>query len=379
MRPRIPLALSACVLAITGAAALGTAHASATQRAVVVIEGGGSTHAFTTPWDACDGGRPMYVQALRDAGLPVFTAPGFTNTERSTAGETGCPPQPPVETQWNTAAYPTQAGESVLGFLGYLNATYGYREFDLVGYSYGGLVARATVAALKRPPAAASMAPAFSYAQGAAAGVRVPAITTLNSPHFGSPTYDIASDPTAYLLSVTRAWGKEFADAGKGLLVYQRGGGAGAIQVLATAGHARRNAKSWDARQAGVLDDVRLTLIAGDYCGRECVDGRAASRRATKAALRTDGTVPVYSQLMLPCPAACPTPPGAVYIPPRLLPAGTVRRTFPTLHSTFDSRRLGLPKGLSVSRNPPAIRFLVSTVVGAWNAAGVTVAAPPVA
>jgi hypothetical protein len=87
-------------------------------RAVVVIEGGGSTHPFTTPWTACDDGRPRYVQALRDARLPVFTAPGYTNTATSTTGRSGCPPQPPIEVQWNTSAYPTQAGESVLGFLG---------------------------------------------------------------------------------------------------------------------------------------------------------------------------------------------------------------------------------------------------------------------
>ena len=141
-------------------------------RAVVVIEGGGSTHPFTTPWDSCDGGRAAYIEALAGAGLAVFTAPGFGNFASSTAGKTGCPAQPPVDVQWNTTGYPTQAGQAVLGFLGYLNATYGYRTFDLVGYSYGGVIARATVAALKRQPAPGTTAPAFSYAQAAAdAGV----------------------------------------------------------------------------------------------------------------------------------------------------------------------------------------------------------------
>jgi pimeloyl-ACP methyl ester carboxylesterase len=79
----------------------------------------------------------------------VFTAPGFGNTSSSTDGESGCPPQPPLEVQLNTSGYPTQAGQSVLGFLGFLNETYGYETFDLVGYSYGGIVAQATVAALK--------------------------------------------------------------------------------------------------------------------------------------------------------------------------------------------------------------------------------------
>ena len=148
----------------------------------------------------------------------MFTAPGYSNTRVSTSGETGCPPQPPLEVQWNTSAYPTQAGQGVLGFLGFLNATYGYRTFDLVGYSYGGVVARATVAALKKQPDAASMAPAFSYARAAVgAGVSIPSIITMNSPHFGSPTYDVAFDPATFMQPVVMGWGQQFAEGGAGL------------------------------------------------------------------------------------------------------------------------------------------------------------------
>lgn len=341
------------------------------DRAVVVIEGGGGPHAYTTPWDACDSGRPRYAQALLDAGLPVFTAPGYGNTFTSTAGEQGCPPQPPTEVQWHTSGYPTQAGQAVLGFLGFLNATYGYRTFDLVGYSYGGLVARATVAALKQPPAAGSQAPAFSYAAAAVdAGVTIPSMVTLNSPHLGGPAYDIAADPARYLRPVAKAWGRQFANSSKDLIVFQRAEGAGSIHVLETSAHAKRSPTSWDARQVGVLDGVALTLLAGDYCGRTCGDDRATS--TTKAVLRTDGTVPVYSQLMLPCPKACPSPPGSVFIPPGLLPKeGVIRRTFPTVHSTFVTKGLGLPDVLSVSRNPAAIDYLVTTVAGRWQSAGV--------
>lgn len=147
--------------------------AATSQRAVVVIEGGGSPHPYTTPWAACDDGRPPFVQAMVDAGLAAFTAPGFTNTRPSVDGDTGCPAQPPTEVQWNTSGYPTQTGQAVLSFLGFLNATYGYDTFDLVGYSYGGIVSRATVAALKgaaaEPGASApAAAPGFSYAQWAA-------------------------------------------------------------------------------------------------------------------------------------------------------------------------------------------------------------------
>lgn len=341
-------------------------------RAVVVIEGGGSPHAFTTPWDACDGGRPAFVEGMLAAGLPVFTSPGFGNLTPSTTGRSGCPPQPPVDVQWNTTGYPTQAGQAMLGFLGYLNATYGYRTFDLVGYSYGGLIARATVAALKEPPAPGSMAPAFSYGQSAIdAGIAIPTIVTLNSPHLGAPAYDIAFNPEWFTKKVSRGWGVQYAETGMGLRIFERLSGAGAIQVLRTSAHARPDPESWDARQAGVLDGVALTLIAGDYCGRTCGEGRQAPGPGGRAWPRTDATVPLYSQLMLPCPDPCPAPPGSVYIPPGMVPDGVVRKVFPTVHSAFDTDRLGLPAGLAVSKNAEAIAYLVDSVTRTWRTAGV--------
>lgn len=377
---RLPLALplvASAAFAIAASSVQASPQAAATNgRAVVVIQGGGLPHAYTTPWAACAGERPQYVQALLDAGLPVFTAPGYGNTAGSTDGETGCPPQPPVEVQWHTSGYPTQAGQAVLGFLGYLNATYGYRTFDLVGYSYGGIVARATVAALKQRPAPGTMAPGFSYAQAAVdAGVSIPSIVTMNTPHFGSPTYDIAADAATFTQPVLRAWGRQFAEQGDGLRVFQEAEGAGAIHVLTTQAHATRDPRSWDARQAGVLDGVSVTLMAGDYCGQTCTPTGPAGRAATKKGLRTDGTVPVYSQLMQRCPSACPTPPRSVYVPPGLLPRGVVRKTFPTVHSSFVTKQVGLAKGLSVSSNPPAIRYLVNTEVSRWRADGVPLAA----
>lgn len=376
--------LTACSLASPGASDAGVGSvqqdvsvanlargAQTSSRAVVVIEGGGSPHAYTTPWAACAGGRPQYVEALLAAGLPVFTAPGFGNTQSSVEGESGCPPQPPLDVQWNTSGYPTQAGQDVLGFLGFLNQTYGYKTFDLVGYSYGGLVARATVAARKSPPPT-EVAPSVSYAQAAVdAGVTIPSIVTLNSPHLGAPAYDITDDPSVYREPVAAAWGRQYAEASESLIPFERNEGAGAIQVLRTSAHAKPDPKGWDVRQVGVLDDVAVTLVAGDFCGLVCGDLATAASGEVEKSLRTDGTVPVYSQLMLPCPEPCPAPPGSVYIPPGLLPdANVVRQSFPTVHSTSVAKGLGLPKEPSVSRNPAAIDFLVSTVKSDWQEAG---------
>lgn len=376
--------LTACSLASPGASDAGVGSvqqdvsvanlargAQTSSRAVVVIEGGGSPHAYTTPWAACAGGRPQYVEALLAAGLPVFTAPGFGNTQSSVEGESGCPPQPPLDVQWNTSGYPTQAGQDVLGFLGFLNQTYGYKTFDLVGYSYGGLVARATVAARKSPPPT-EVAPSVSYAQAAVdAGVTIPSIVTLNSPHLGAPAYDITDDPSVYREPVAAAWGRQYAEASESLIPFERNEGAGAIQVLRTSAHAKPDPKGWDVRQVGVLDDVAVTLVAGDFCGLVCGDLATAASGEVEKSLRTDGTVPVYSQLMLPCPEPCPAPPGSVYIPPGLLPdANVMRQSFPTVHSTSVAKGLGLPKEPSVSRNPAAIDFLVSTVKSDWQEAG---------
>lgn len=343
--------------------------ADTSGRAVVVVEGGGGTHPYTTPWAACTKPRPYFIQRLLDAGLPTFTAPGYRNTKNSTARAEGCPLQPPVEVQWNTQGYPTSAGQALLGFLGYLHEAYNYTTFDLVGYSYGGVVSRAAIAALKRPPPANTRAPGFSYAWAAIdAGVTIASLTTMNSPHLGSPAYDIANNSNL-VRTVARSWGPQFAQSQLDLVQLSLED-AGAIQILVTRAHKADTPDSWDKQQVGALDGVALTLIAGDYCGWRCGEPSGTGRGRARRALRQDGTVPVYSQLMEPCPTPCPRYPGSAYVPAGLVPAGVVRKTFPTLHSTFAAQNLNLPLELSVSSNPAAVDFLVATVLGHWAAAG---------
>jgi hypothetical protein len=160
------------------------AGAATSKRAVVVMGGGGSTHAYTTPWAACASPELPFVLALRGAGLPTFTAPAILDGGLGpTTGTTGCPPPPPPPTYWNSLGSPGAAGAAVLEFLGWLTATYGYTTFDLVGFSYGGVVGRGAVAALKAAAAAPATAPGFSYAALAVKeGVTVASLTTLNTP-----------------------------------------------------------------------------------------------------------------------------------------------------------------------------------------------------
>jgi hypothetical protein len=56
--------------------------------------------------------------------------------------------------------------------------------------------------------------------------------------------------------------------------------------------------------------------------------------------------------------------------------SNVVRKTFPTVHSTFVTNGLNLPTTLSVSRNPAAIAYLVSTVSAQWQAAGIPITTP---
>jgi hypothetical protein len=59
-----------------------------------------------------------------------------------------------------------------------------------------------------------------------------------------------------------------------------------------------------------------------------------------------------------------------------MVPDNIVRKTFPTLHSAFDTKGYNLPESLSVAKNPEAIAYLVETVKGTLRAAGTPLLAP---
>ena len=166
----------------------------------------------------------------------------------------------------------------MLNLLGWLHATYGFDTFDLVGYSYGGLVARGAVGALKRQRALGKrQAPAFSYAQVAAdANVAVASVTTLNTPHLGSPAYDLAEGASPPAV-VAAAWGAQFAELAA-TLTDSVTRDAGSTRILETMAHAVDDPYSWDSQQVGVLDGVAFTLLGGNYCGDVCGDAGPPQR-----------------------------------------------------------------------------------------------------
>ncbi len=228
-------------------------------------------------------------------------------------------------------------------------------------------MACATVAALKRQRALGRrQAPAFSYAQVAVdTGVTVASVTTLNTPHLGSPAYDLARDlaegaapPAEVAAEVAAAWGAQFAELAASLAPSVPHD-AGSMRILETSAHSGDDPDSWDQQQ---VDGVAFTMLGGDVCGDVCGDAGPPPR--------TDGTVPLYSQLILPCPAPCGPPPASVFVPPGMVPAGAVRKIFPTVHSTFITKQLGLPGTLSVSADPTAVAYLVRSTLARWRAAG---------
>ena len=196
----------------------------------------------------------------------------------------------------------------------------------------------------------------------------------------GSPAYDVAAAPLTAFSPVAASWGLEYAQlalplAAVGLL------SSGALEFLVTTSHtaeAAAKGRNWDVTQVGALDGVALTLLAGNFCGPDGCGGSLSTSP------RTDGTVALYSQLMQECgPPQCGPPPTSVFVPPGLVPAGAVRKVFPTVHSTqvplelavLNSTAPRLPDSLSVVNNPEAISFVVETVAGAWKTAGVAVGA----
>ena len=139
-------------------------------------------------------------------------------------------------------------------------------------------MARGAVGALKRQRALGKQqAPAFSYAQVAAdANVAIASVTTLNTPHLGSPAYDLAEGASPPAV-VAAAWGAQFA-ALAATLTDSVTRDAGSTRILETMAHAVDDPYSWDSQQVGVLDGVAFTLLGGNYCGDVCGDAGPPQR-----------------------------------------------------------------------------------------------------
>ncbi|BBZ79809.1 hypothetical protein MANY_51460 [Mycolicibacterium anyangense] len=247
------LAGAACLLLLAGCGgkASTTAARPDGSRAVVVVSGLASNSPFTTPESACATGLSAgsadtaIREHLLTAGRTVYTAPAHAGPGQ-VLNQTGfgafgsCPaPLPDTMTIDSTGSIDL-AGEHLARFIEHLHSTKSVNEIDLVGHSMGGLYARSAIRALT-----ATGSP-----------VQVRSLITIGTPWQGSYLADFADGA----VPLSACGGDQFCqDQMRG---YDRD-----IAKAYPSGSAHELAagylNGWNTFQAGVLDDIPVTLIGG--------------------------------------------------------------------------------------------------------------------
>lgn len=224
------------------------------SRAVVIVSGGDAISPFTTPEKACTIGLAAgnTDTAIREyllaRGYRVFTSPAMNARGPVVEQLTGFGPfgGMPFELSdlltVNSTGDLDLAGEHLARFLTFLNTDYGVETLDIVAHSMGGLFSRAAIRVL----------------QGTGSPIRIRSLTTIGTPWNGSIVGDYAIGD----VDLTAAAGhplqelimQEFKKRAATLP-------AGAAQQVTT--RYLTGETGWNAFQAGVLDDIPVTLIGG--------------------------------------------------------------------------------------------------------------------
>ncbi|MGV1004958.1 MAG: esterase/lipase family protein [Candidatus Nanopelagicales bacterium] len=231
--------------------------ASAGNRAVVIMSGGGAVSPFTTPDQACTTGLPAgntdtaIREYLLGRGKQVFTAPAsdtwgeVQEPDPQSFGAFGGSPRtlPEHLTVMSTGSVES-GGERLARFLRFLHDEYQITDLDLVGHSNGGLFARAAIRIMRQT----------------AAPLTVHSLTMLGTPHEGAfssryATGEIGLDQCAgdeFCIRFNQDWLDYAGAADKGL-------NAENTHKFLT------GPDGWNAAQAGYLDGIALTLLAGTH------------------------------------------------------------------------------------------------------------------
>lgn len=262
-----------------------------------------------------DGTDTALRQELLAHGYRVFTSPALAGrgpvVDQGGFGAFGdCPITLPENMTVNSTGSIDTAGEHLARFLTYLRDSYGVDEIDVVGHSMGGLYSRA----------------AFRVLQGLGVPIRIRSLTTIGTPWQGSYLSDYANGitPKADCL------GDRFCE------VAMDGMKAEVERLMAGSGREVNQAflmgpDGWNEYQAGVLDRIPVTLIAGNRFA-------APSSPANPTVWPNDGLVAQRSAL-------------ATDISARVLPN---RRTFTfdDTHSIYVSNEAGLPWKTGLTWDP---------------------------
>lgn len=299
--------------------------------AAVIVSGGDAISPFTTPTRGCAVGQPAGSTdtALRDsllrAGVAVYTSPanagpGPAEQDPGFGGFADPPAVLPEEMTVNAVGPIDDAGGCLATFLAWLSREHGVMTVDLVAHSMGGLFSRAAI----RELAADNAAP------------MVRRLVTIGTPWQGGFTADYA----AGLLPLAAAAG----DAGTAQIMTE----FASLAATASSGASEQithpflcDPGGWNDRQAGALDSIPVTLIAGDHFRHDGGD---------PAVWPHDGLVALPSGL-------------ATDVPTTVLPDRTVHR-FPDVHSIYFADRFGLPWESALTWDPAVLRVVVGALSG---------------
>lgn len=298
------------------------------SHAIVLVSGGGAVTPFTTPGAAAARGLAAgnSLTALRshllDAGHAVYTAParigaGEVREDDGWQGFADVPLVLPADVTINAVGGIDDAGEALAGLLRHLADAHGVTGVDLVGHSMGGLFSRA----------------AIRIGRERGDGPAVRRLVTLGTPWTGALLGDVVAGDLD-----TDADG----DATTSQILHQASDYAAANSQGAAAEVSERflaGGDGWNARQAGVLDGIPVTLIAGGALRHEAASGRGSadprlwphdglvSRRSARAELVPDAVLPLRRVIDLP----------------------------DDVHSIFFSDALGLPWTRAITWDPAAL------------------------
>ncbi len=222
--------------------------------AVVVVSGGDAVSPFTTNDAACATGLAAgntdtaIRQFLIDKGYTVYTSPAMNGrgqvVDQQGFGAFGvCPVTLPENMTVNSAnGSIDNAGEHLARFINWLHKEKGVTEVDFVAHSMGGLFSRAAIRVL-----ATTDSP-----------VKIRSLTTLGTPWQGSYLSDYAND----LIQLSECKGDRLCEGAmttfrKRVLELMSGNGREVNKAFLM------GKNGWNEFQAGVLDQIPVTLIAG--------------------------------------------------------------------------------------------------------------------
>ena len=320
----------ATVLTVAGCSRGGPGDDRPAGAAVVVVSGGDAVSPFTSNDQACATGlaagntNTAIREHLIAKGYTVYTAPAM-NGRGQVADQTGfgafgvCPVTLPENMTVNSTGSIDTAGEHLARFVAWLQAEKGVTEVDLVAHSMGGLYSRAAIRVLA----------------STASTVKVRSLTTVGTPWQGSYLSGYAND----LVPLSACGGDTFCETA--MTDFKKR----VLELMAGSGREVDSAflmgpGGWNEFQSGVLDQIPVTLIAGNRF--------TIADPADPAVWPNDGIVAAQSAL-------------AVDVGDPVLPHRRCH-TFDDTHSIFVSNLAGLDWSTALTWDPKVLEVIDAAI-----------------